>query len=182
MRVIDDGVGLMYPYCEQLAVSAKGAALSTGSLLVQAEEILRSSGGRMTSQRRLILETLDGMGGHPNAEQVCAAVHKVNSEVHPSTIYRTLSWLGTAGLVKAQYLEAAEGDRCEHYEPAAPQEHYHFVCSGCGKVIEFASKLAQLLRSQFAEQWGARVDQTTLTLYGLCAECLAGQRESGKSK
>ena len=39
-------------------------------LVSQAYERLRSQGGRMTNQRRLLLSILDSLGEHPTAEEL----------------------------------------------------------------------------------------------------------------
>jgi hypothetical protein len=44
----------------------------------QVENRLRSSGGRMTSQRRLILQTLQTMSGHPTAEEIYTAARQLD--------------------------------------------------------------------------------------------------------
>ncbi len=43
------------------------------TLVAQAEEQLRATGGRMTSQRRLILHAFEELGGHPTAEEILVA-------------------------------------------------------------------------------------------------------------
>jgi Fe2+ or Zn2+ uptake regulation protein len=142
------------------------------SLIIEATAAVREAGGRMTPQRQLILETLDTLGGHPTAEQVLRAAQRRNAALHPTTVYRTLAWLTDAGLVTARHLEP-RGDRCEHYDPVSPVEHHHFVCTGCGCVIEFEAAAVAQVKRQFAERNAARVDLASLTLHGLCAQCLS---------
>lgn len=140
------------------------------SLTLEGAAAVRAAGGRMTAQRRLILETLDAIGGHPTAEQVFQAAHRRDATLHPTTVYRTLGWLADAGLVNPRHMEP-RGDRCEHYDPASPSEHHHFVCTGCGRVIEFTPPQIEQIKQQFAALHGAAIQQASLTLHGLCAEC-----------
>jgi len=139
-------------------------------LVVQATAALKTSGGRMTTQRRVILESLQELGGHPNAEQVYGAVRLRDESIHPTTVYRTLGWLADAGLLQPRHLEA-RGDRCEHFDPASPAEHHHFVCTRCGRVIEFTSRYVEDVKRQVGEQYEARVEHASLTLHGLCHDC-----------
>ncbi len=85
------------------------------NLVSQASKALRANGGRMTAQRRLILETLDELGGHPTAEQVYNAVRQRVPTINPSTVYRTLSWLAEAGLVRPRQLRVGPSDRSERF-------------------------------------------------------------------
>ena len=143
-----------------------------GRLVAQASGILREAGGRMTSQRRLILETLDEMGGHPTAEQIYSNVRTQDASINPSTVYRTLGWLAEAGLVDARHLTPGRNSgRPEQFDPAYPVEHHHFVCTDCGKVIEFASAQIERAKQEFSQAQGVTVERASLTLYGLCANC-----------
>ena len=147
------------------------------TLLLQATEALRASGGRMTAQRRAILETLQDLGGHPTADQVYTAARERDDTVHPTTVYRTLGWLADAGLVNPCHLEL-RGDRCEHFDPAPPTEHHHFVCSGCGRVIEFRSEAIEELKALFARQYRVSIERAFLSMHGLCQQC-RGIQENG---
>lgn len=139
-------------------------------LTQQAATTLRSQGGRMTAQRRLILETLEQLGGHPNAEQVYEAVRQRAARIHPATVYRTLGWLADQGLVNTRHLDGSRGDRCEHYDPASRAEHHHFVCTVCEQVIEFDWPMEDA-KQAVAARFGVAVARASLTVYGLCATC-----------
>ena len=141
-------------------------------LITEAATALRLTGGRMTAQRRLILETLETLGGHPTAEEVTAAVRQHDVTVNPSTVYRTLAWLEHAGLVSHCHLDAGpDGEHSERYDPVTPAEHHHFVCTGCGTVVEFESPQMEEIKTGFAIGHGVRVTHAALTLYGRCGAC-----------
>jgi Fur family transcriptional regulator, ferric uptake regulator len=139
-------------------------------LVTQATDAFRAAGGRMTIQRRLIVETLETLGGHPTAEQVYQAARRRDVTLNPTTVYRTLTWLAEAGLVGSRHLEP-HGDRCEHYEPALRAEHHHFICTQCGRVIEFAAPAIEKTKHELVRRHGVRIDAASLTLYGLCHAC-----------
>jgi Fe2+ or Zn2+ uptake regulation protein len=126
----------------------------------------------MTSQRRLILHTLRELGGHPTADEICAAARRHDASLHPSTVYRTLAWLENAGLVDHRHLDSGPENRhSERFDPVTPVEHHHFVCTECGRVIEFESTRVEIIKQDFAGQHGAAVERSALTLYGLCPTC-----------
>ena len=141
-------------------------------LISQAAALLRARGGRMTVQRQLILETLEGMGGHPSAQEVYLAARQHDRTLHSSTVYRTLNWLESTGLVSHRHLDTRQdGERCERFDPRLPIEHHHFVCAECGEVIEFDSPYVEKAKDAVARQYRVRIEYSSLTMHGLCAEC-----------
>lgn len=123
----------------------------------------------MTAQRRLILETLDRMGSHPTAEELYAAARQEDPSLHLSTVYRTLRWLEAESLVSTRFFD--EERRQERFDPAAPSEHYHFLCTECKTVIEFDTLLVNTIKAQFELHSGAQVEIGSVVLYGRCALC-----------
>jgi Fe2+ or Zn2+ uptake regulation protein len=141
-----------------------------GSLVQDASKRLRSGGGRMTAQRRLILEVLECLGCHPTAEDVYAEVRQRDSGVNLSTVYRTLRWLEQEGLISARRFD--DESRQERFDPALPAEHHHFVCSVCKSVIEFDDPLIGEIKAGFEDTTGVKVDLASVTLYGICNQCM----------
>jgi Fur family ferric uptake transcriptional regulator len=139
------------------------------SLLERTALRLQETGGRLTSQRRLIVQVLENLDSHPTAEELHDLVKKYDSSVHLSTIYRTLHWLEEEGLVSARVFN--DDLRQERFDPVAPAEHYHFLCVNCNKVIEFNTLLVNAIKAQFELHSGAMVETGSVTLYGICADC-----------
>jgi Fur family transcriptional regulator, ferric uptake regulator len=146
-------------------------------LVSAAAQALRDRGGRMTVQRRTILETLETLGGHPTAEDIYRAASQRDRSINPSTVYRTLNWLADAGLLSPAWLGPERSRRQEPVVSDCPEHHHHFVCARCGHVIEFAAPDLAALKQSFAAEYGVEVERATLTLYGLCAACKTASRE-----
>ena len=141
-------------------------------LFLEAAERLRSQGGRMTAQRRLILGTLENLSGHPTAEQVFHIARQQDPALNLSTVYRTLRWLEQENLVSTRLF--AEGRRQERFDAALPSEHHHFMCTACKRVIEFDTDLIEAIKSRFEGETGACVTTGAIVLYGLCETCSRG--------
>ncbi|HZD56771.1 MAG TPA: Fur family transcriptional regulator [Anaerolineales bacterium] len=139
------------------------------NLLAEATDSLRSQGGRMTIQRRLILETLESMSSHPSAGDLYSIVNQRDPGIHLSTIYRTLRWLEGEGLISSRWFE--EERRQERFDPAIPVDHHHFLCTHCKRVIEFDYPLVDEIIQQFERDSEARIESTAVVLYGLCKNC-----------
>ena len=68
-------------------------------LAAQVTQTLRAQGGRMTAQRRLILDLLQESDSHPTAEELYALARQSDPSLNLSTVYRTLNWLEERGFV-----------------------------------------------------------------------------------
>jgi Fe2+ or Zn2+ uptake regulation protein len=140
-----------------------------GTLIQDARERLRTQGGRMTLQRRMVLEALECLGCHPTAEELYDVVRQRDPSINLSTVYRTLRWLEQEGLISARRFD--EGSRQERFDPGLPSQHHHFMCTACNRVIEFDDDLIETIRVRFEEQSGAGVRTTSVVFYGLCPGC-----------
>lgn len=139
------------------------------SLLKKAKFSLTENGGRMTSQRRLIIETLEGLASHPTAEELYELVHERDPDLNLSTVYRTLRWLEGEGLVNSRRFEVDRGQ--ERFDPQLADEHYHFVCNTCKSVIEFNAPVIETIIDQIERQFGVQVESASVVLHGYCPEC-----------
>jgi Fe2+ or Zn2+ uptake regulation protein len=143
------------------------------NLMEDAAGLLRTRGGRMTAQRRLILKVYREASEHPTAEEIHKIARRKDPGLNLSTVYRTMRWLEQEGLVRARRLDA--DSRSERFDSARPDEHHHFVCSECRRIVEFdGSELEPVLRS-LEKRYRLRIDQSTLVLHGLCDQCRPGR-------
>ena len=149
--------------------------MESSSLLDQVTDRLRADGGRMTSQRKLILEALQDCPDHPTAEELYERVRESDPTLNLSTVYRTLRWLEEAGFVNPRWFE--DERRRERFDPVdqpgSVQEHYHFRCKRCNRIVEFSSPLLAKIVQDYEQEYQAQVESSALTLYGICQDCLA---------
>lgn len=129
-----------------------------------------TQGKRMTEQRRLILEALNTMQGHPTAEELHQLVKKHAPNLHLSTVYRTMRWLEEEGMVNSLWLE--EDRRQERFDTSFSTDHHHFVCTRCKIVVEFDSPELEHIQTRYEQEHGVKVENASLVFYGLCRQCL----------
>lgn len=91
---------------------------------------LREQGWRLTAQRRVVAEVLDGEHVHLTADEVHARAVDLLPEISRATVYNTLGELVSLGEV----LEVSTDGRAKRYDPNAHHSHQHLVCSSCGTI------------------------------------------------
>jgi len=129
-------------------------------------DLLRSGGGRVTTSRRIILETLFEAEGHLTAEELAAAVQGRAPDVHMSTIYRNLDELQRLGVVLHSHL----GHGPATYQLAA-NAHAHFICEECGAMVEAPIDLFKGLSRTVKTQLGFAIDPRHFAILGRCSNC-----------
>lgn len=129
---------------------------------------LRARGYRLTPQRQLVLEAVDGLG-HATPDEIAAAVRRVAAGVNLSTVYRTLELLEELGLVRHTHL----GHGAPSYSVAWDAEHLHLVCRNCGAVSEAPTEVAAGLVGRLRDERGFTVDVGHFAVFGRCAGCEA---------
>jgi Fe2+ or Zn2+ uptake regulation protein len=143
---------------------------TVNTLVAEVTEKLRSEGGRMTAQRKLILDVLETCSDHPTAEEIYVRAQESDSSLHLSTVYRTLRWLEEEGFVSPRWFE--DERRQERFDTVFErQDHYHFRCRLCNEIVEFPEPLTDQIKASYEEKFGGRVESATLTLYGVCEKC-----------
>ncbi|MEU6674470.1 Fur family transcriptional regulator [Streptomyces sp. NPDC046853] len=131
-------------------------------------ERLRGRGWRMTAQRRVVAEVLDGEHVHLTADEVLARATARLPEISRATVYNTLGELVTLGEV----IEVSTG-RAKRYDPNAHRPHQHLVCSGCGAIKDVHPGGDPLSALPASERFGFTVSAAEVTYRGICPECSA---------
>jgi Fe2+ or Zn2+ uptake regulation protein len=132
-----------------------------------AAALLRRAGCRPTAQRLLVLQAL-GDGGHVSADEVLAQARARYPSLNPSTVYRTLDALVSAGIARRTDLGT---DRL-FYEVARAHRHHHAVCQSCGAVAHLHdATLTPLAGALRAETGFALTPDREIAIPGLCPAC-----------
>jgi Fe2+ or Zn2+ uptake regulation protein len=128
--------------------------------------ILSEKGYKVTPQRLAILELVRAKG-HFDADELYRRARKKYPRISLSTIYRTLLLFRQMGLVDGHSFAQSH---C-HYESLASGEHYHLLCSQCGRIVEFAHPLIEKIKKEVSREHGFVIKQADIHLTGLCHEC-----------
>ena len=134
---------------------------------VKDSKALNAAGMRVTNQRALILEIIRQELGHLDANELCRRAREKQPHLSLSTVYRTLQTFKKLGLVEECHFDESH----HHYEVKPPTEHYHLVCLGCGRVIEFQYPLARYVKRNVAEAKDFEIVDTEIRMTGYCSKC-----------
>lgn len=128
---------------------------------------IRSRGGRMTVQRRLVLEALARARHHTTAEEIARQVRARHPQVDPSTVYRNLEALEELGAVTHMHIDG----RATRWHRAGVLRHGHLVCRSCGAEEEVPLATLEPLARRLRADHGFDADLAHSAILGLCARC-----------
>ena len=127
---------------------------------------------RLTSARRIILETLEQHPRHMTAQEILDAVKPRLPSLSLSTVCRALDFLCEAGHVSASDM----GGGCPVYEHVAAQPHHHLVCQRCHGMFPLDEAVVNRFFRGVERSEGFTIATNHLVLFGVCPSCQTGGR------
>lgn len=133
------------------------------------KQLLRDAGIRVTRKKTAVLDAIIEGGEPLCARELHSRLARIMS-IDPVTVYRTLAILRDAGIVRE--VDGASG--IQHYEMACRHnpEHPHFRCMRCMKIECLPSLRDDEAVALSSAAEGREVREVSITLTGLCADCL----------
>ena len=127
---------------------------------------LRAHGIAVTPQRLAVLAFLGDRRDHPSAEKIYREVRRQLPAISFNTVYKTLEVLYLKGLV----LKVNPLHEMARYD-ADTSWHAHLICRQCHRIVDLYWRPAPLPESPAEGLQGFRVEQQSLSLWGLCSHC-----------
>ena len=140
-----------------------------------------SSGLRLTRQRRVLIEALQGAEEHVDAAALLELARKQDPLINRATVYRTLDVLKKLRLIDELDLMHLQGEK-HYFEPRTVRDHCHLACFRCGSIVEYASPAFEALKTEIATKNSFQVEVTRLELGGICSRCHEDENACGKRK
>ncbi len=127
----------------------------------------RPKAQRYTGQQRDMVRFIFSQHNHFDAEQLIDDMKGAGFRVSRATVYRTLSKLVDAGMLRRLEL----GNRtCYEHDYGYPQ-HEHLYCTRCRKMIEFQEPAIERLIDEVGRGHGFQVSGHTFIIRGICEQC-----------
>ena len=129
---------------------------------------VKAKGGRLTVQRRLVIEILCEHSGHLAIHDVQEYLQStpIGQGIPESTTYRILQWLKDLQVVS----QTDMGTQGVVYQ-LLDCPHHHLICLRCGSIMDVEDMRLDVLRQCFSQEYGftSRIDH--MAFYGYCRQC-----------
>ena len=122
---------------------------------------------RKSKKREKILEILRNTRSHPTAEWVYNEIRKEFPRISLGSVYRNLNVLIEQKLIK----KVGTNESQERFD-ATTDQHYHFVCKSCNKILDIEKPVELDLDKEFEKNSSFKIAHHNLTFYGLCPACV----------
>lgn len=122
---------------------------------------------KRSDQRDVILDTFLRSERHLSVDDLLHLVQKRRPDIGRTTVYRTLKLLQSAGLAQELVVQGQTYFEREYKR----QHHDHFICNGCGEIIEFSNPEIERLQDEVAAQHGFVIEGHRHQIFGQCRRC-----------
>ena len=122
---------------------------------------------RYTDQQRDMVRFIFAQHNHFDAEQLIDDMKRAGFRLSRATVYRTLTKLVDAGLLRRLEL----GPRMFYEHDYGYPQHEHAYCQRCGKVIEFQDPTVEAVIRDVCSRHNFQGSGHTFIIRGTCAEC-----------
>ena len=139
-----------------------------GNIEERLSDFIRRKGLRRTGQRDTIVKAAFSKDEHFTADELFDRARKLDSETSRATVYRTLSLLVEAELLR----EIDLGDNQTTYDPTFLDKpsHNHLVCIDCGRVVEFEDMHLDLLNDCVTRRLGFKPVRQSIKIEANCEQ------------
>ncbi len=120
---------------------------------------------KRSRQREAILKELCSRFDHPTADELYNQLRKSLPSISLGTVYRNLSLLSNEGMIRKISCGTAD-----HFD-GNPKPHYHFSCTGCGRVYDLDMPVHTELEAEASEHTDFTIQTHALIFYGKCRNC-----------
>jgi Fur family zinc uptake transcriptional regulator len=136
--------------------------------LASAEALAQSRGEKLTPLRRRVLEIVLESHRPAGAYDILGALVRDGGKPAPPTVYRALDFLRAQGFVhRIDSLNAFAA--C--FAPARAHRSHFLLCRACGSVSEIENAALDAALASAASKAGFTVENETVEITGLCADC-----------
>jgi len=128
---------------------------------------------RRSAQRDRLYSLIKESKNHPTAKWLLEQMSTYFPSINEGNLYRNIRILIDEGNIVARTFD----DNTEHYD-AITTNHYHFVCSECGRIIDLDIDVTQCVPQDVQQRLPHRIKNHTIQFFGVCEECLQHERRS----
>src|SRR6202795_4661892 len=168
------------PSLPKISTSSKRQTLPFEPVCAIFRRYLHGEKLKFTPERAMILDAVLRKTALFEAEQLATDLGQLGHRVSRATVYRTLSHLQDAGILKQVFFD----NKQSYYEVIAGRQAYDYlICVTTGKVIEFNSDKLRKLRDEICREHGFEPLSHQFHIFGLSpqAKTEVGAKAAGGS-
>jgi Fur family ferric uptake transcriptional regulator len=170
------------PVLPRIGPAAQRQALPYEPVCAVFRRYLHGEKLKFTPERAMILDAVLRKTGLFEPEQLAMDLKQLGHRVSRATVYRTLSHLQDAGILKQVFFD----NKRSYYEViAGGQTNDYLICVSTGKVIEFSSARLQALRDEICREHGFEPISHRFHIFGLSPQAKTAvkkEREDSSNK
>ncbi|HWC27128.1 MAG TPA: transcriptional repressor [Solirubrobacteraceae bacterium] len=145
--------------------------------LNEAIDVVRRSGLRLTSARRLVLEALLAARAPISAEDIADGLGGRMTQSDIASVYRNLETLGELGLVR--HFHAGHGPG--RYVLAGFGDREYLACEACGALESVEPAALDGVRAAVRDLTGFEASFSHFPIVGLCVRCARRRRDGAQA-
>ncbi|MEW6573551.1 MAG: Fur family transcriptional regulator [Bacillota bacterium] len=135
---------------------------------------LASRGGKLTAERKAVIEAICSLHDHFSAEELFDRIKARGGKASRASVYRALELLVESDLLRKLDLGVNRNYYERHFET-----HHHLVCTSCGRVIEFSAEPMKNLERELWKRYKFAAVGSPQKILGLCHECNQKYQQGG---
>jgi len=141
------------------------------SLISDLKDQLKRKGYKLTTQRRVILDTIiENIDKHLSIEDIFEQVKKKYPEIGLATVYRTVQLFEQLGIIYKLNFDDGRS-RYELYQNKEDHQHHHLICLKCGSIYEVEEDLLEDLEKRIEESKDFEIVDHNVRFFGYCKNC-----------
>ena len=133
---------------------------------VDAAELLRQRGFKVTPQRLAVLRAVSGRA-HLTAEDVLELVRADIGAISQRTVYDAVGVLADRGLIR----RIQPAGSAARYEDRVGDNHHHLICRACGRMVDVDCAVGATPCLTAADEAGYHIDEAEVIFWGHCPSC-----------
>lgn len=135
--------------------------------------LIENDGIGNVEDRLNVIDTFLNIEEHVTLEELMRVLRDRGYDYEPDFVRRCMNRWVDHGFAQKKTFEG-QPPRYEHRHLG--KHHDHFICTKCGKILEFSDEEMEKLQIKIAANQGFHILQHKMEIYGICSECLAERR------
>jgi len=137
------------------------------------KHLVEENGKDRIKDRLNIIEVFLGTEEHITFEELYNLLKENGYDYDPEFVRQCINQMVDLGFAQKKQFDG-QPIRYEHRHLG--RHHDHFICTKCGKIVEFANEEMERLQKKIAAAYGFHMLQHRMDIYGLCNACITQRK------